>query len=58
MKTIAELKTELSKFPDTALCYAYEGEVVGVVVVTSDAARQLGVIFCGEGDEPERPTET
>lgn len=33
MKTVASLIRELGKFPPDALCYAYEGEVRGIVVV-------------------------
>ena len=32
MKTVAKMKEELSKFPDDALCYAYEGEVIGLII--------------------------
>ena len=54
MKTVKELKEELSKFNDDDLCYAYEGEVCGIIVNRND---KQGVIFCGEDDRKEKKTE-
>ena len=45
MKTVKELKTELNKFKDSDLCYAYEGEVTGIII---NRGRQQGVIYCSE----------
>lgn len=52
MRTVKSLIEELSRFPDDALCHAYEGEVIGVVV--RHGGRE-GVIHCSEreGAEPE-----
>lgn len=55
MKTVKELIEELRKFPEDAQCYAYEGEVTGVVVKVSEV--DLGVIHCGHGSEKEPETE-
>jgi hypothetical protein len=59
MKTVKQLREELAKFPDNALCYAYEGEVCGVIVThpTRRYAGQ-GVIYCGEGTDPRNESET
>lgn len=57
MKTIKELKEELSKFNDDDLCYAYEGEVCGIIVTRNDNAFNQGIIFCGEGNHKEKETE-
>lgn len=47
---VQQLRDELSRFPPDATVYAYEGEVVGVVVIDPrrTAGRQLGVIECPE----------
>ncbi len=50
MKTVLELKKELDKFEDTDLCYAYEGEVIGIIVNRNNNNYQ-GVIYCGEGTD-------
>lgn len=60
MRTVKELREELAKFRDDAVCHAYEGEVIGIVVSPPGAVngpRDQGVIHCGEGDEEERETE-
>jgi len=52
MRTVKQLKEELDKFPDDALCYAYEGlselcapiqEPTGIVIVKND---KQGIIHC------------
>ena len=48
MITVKELKEELDKFPDDALCYAYEGEVTGLVINYDNQQR---IIPCAEWDE-------
>lgn len=63
MKTVKQMKEELDKFPDDAQCYAYEGEVIGLVVIKPDASlfQKYGVIYCSEGDDDyddRHPTET
>jgi len=64
-KRVSDLIAELSKFPMDAQCYAYEGEVTGVVVVSADyqvqasvTYRTLGVIHCAESREPEDEPQT
>ncbi len=42
MKTVKELKKELEKFEDDDLCYAYEGELIGIIV---NRGEKQGVIF-------------
>lgn len=38
MKTVKQLIEELKQFPLDAKCYAYEGEVTGLVIVTDPTA--------------------
>jgi hypothetical protein len=42
---------ELVKFPEEAICHAYEGEITGIVI---QQGTRHGVIHCGEraGEEP------
>jgi len=57
MITIKKLKEELEKFPEDALCYAYEGEVTGLIIErASEPLMDNGVIYCSEGDGPEKET--
>lgn len=52
MITIAKLIEELQKYPQDALAYAYEGEFVGIVIVSGDRLRKrLGEIPASESDE-------
>jgi len=53
MKTVKQLIDDLSKFPEDAKCYAYEGEVIGIIVTDGE---QDGVIYCSESEDHE-PTE-
>ena len=50
MITVAEMIQALQKFPPNALCYAYEGEITGVVVVNGDGD-ELGYVSAPEGDQ-------
>lgn len=57
MRTVASLKDELAKFPDDALCYAYEGEVRGIVIMEKYRGEEeqldryeQGFIACSESD--------
>lgn len=50
MRTIKSLISELQKFPEDALCYAYEGEVTGVIIGDGGS---LGYIECCELDNVE-----
>jgi hypothetical protein len=54
MRTVRSLIEELARFPDDSLCYAYEGEISGIVV--RHGVRQ-GVIHCGEREGAEPETE-
>lgn len=59
MKTVKQLKNELDKFPDDALCHAYEGlwelnEPTGVVI-SKDG--QQGIIHCSERGDDKHSTE-
>ena len=58
MRSVAWLKKELEKFPDDAMCFAYEGEVTGIIIEPSDERmRRQGVIYCSERDDEEKETE-
>jgi hypothetical protein len=52
MRTVKSLIEELTRFPDEALCHAYEGEITGIVVRYGSGE---GVIHCSarEGAEPQ-----
>ena len=54
MRTVKSLIEELARFPDEALCHAYEGEVIGIVVRHGG---HEGVIHCGEREGAEPETE-
>lgn len=54
MRTVRSLIEELARFPDDALCHAYEGEISGIVI--RHRGRE-GVIHCGEGRDEEPDTE-
>lgn len=59
MKTVKQLKIELDKFPDDALCYAYEGEVRGIIILKGANLHALhGVIHCEESTDPADEPET
>jgi hypothetical protein len=59
MITIKKLKEELEKFNDDDLCFAYEGEVIGLVIENKkDRLGKQGVIYCSEGDDEGKETET
>jgi len=53
VKTVAEIKKDLDMFDDSDLCFAYEGEVIGLVINRNG---KQGVIHCSESDDNE-PTE-
>ncbi len=57
MITVKKLIEELKKYPPDALAYAYEGEFVGIVIVSLDKdgkrLKQLGEIPASERDELE-----
>jgi len=50
----SELIKELKKFPPNSYAYAYEGEIVGIVLVSSQDTgspknKEFGYIRCSEG---------
>jgi hypothetical protein len=45
---IITLIEELQKYPADSLVYAYEGEITGVVIISSDG-KQLGAIETDSG---------
>ncbi len=56
MITVGYLKKRLAEIPDNALVYAYEGEVVGIIIVgglgEDRAARKVfAVIHANESEE-------
>ncbi|TNE87191.1 MAG: hypothetical protein EP324_08115 [Gammaproteobacteria bacterium] len=58
MRTIAWLRQELEKFPDDAVCFAYEGEVIGLIVERAGQRLQSqGVIYCSESDDDGKETK-
>ena len=52
MITVKKLKQELEKFKDTDLCFAYEGEICGLIIERKDENGKLignqGHIICSE----------
>jgi len=44
MKTIGEVIEELTKFSKDDLCYAYEGEMHGIVIVDRGTKEQIGTV--------------
>lgn len=58
MRTVAWLRKELEKFPDEAVCFAYEGEVTGLVIeMPGKRTQNQGVIYCSEYDDEGKETE-
>jgi hypothetical protein len=54
MRTVKSLIVELQKFPDDAVCYAYEGEVTGIIIERQGhRLEKQGFISCSETDELE-----
>jgi hypothetical protein len=53
--TVKQLKAELEKFRDDAICYAYEGEVRGVVICPPGGWGGPGVIYMEDETKPEEP---
>ena len=45
MKTVKKMIEELKKFPEDAVCYAYEGEANGLTIISKDSNKH-GFIFC------------
>lgn len=46
--TVKSMIEQLSKYPEDALCYAYEGEIIGVVIADKEDKKELGYIIAGE----------
>ena len=54
MITIKKLKEELNKFPEDSVCFAYEGEITGLVIENLwDCFGSQGVIYCSENTDDE-----
>lgn len=53
MRTVKSLIEELARFPDEALCHAYEGEIIGIVVRLDG---REGVIHCSEREDAQQET--
>ena len=59
MRTVKWLREELAKFPDDAVCFAYEGEVTGIVIEKHGHRLEAqGVIHCSESNDEGKKTET
>ena len=56
MRTVKELKVELARFKDSDTCFAYEGEVTGIIVEREGYTGQ-GVIYCSERDDTGKHTD-
>ena len=56
MRTVKELKEELARFDDSDTCFAYEGEVTGIIVEREGHGQ--GVIYCSERDDTGKHTDT
>lgn len=58
MITVKKLKEELNKFSDDDLCYAYEGEVIGLIIErVSERLKNQGVVYCSEGNDEGKKTQ-
>jgi hypothetical protein len=62
MRSVKSMIDELQKFPEDAMCYAYEGEVTGLVIIkpNSGSLKQdanLGVIWATESKEEDAKVE-
>lgn len=58
MITIKKLKEELNKFDDDCVCFAYEGEVTGLIIEKAgESLKSQGVIYCSEGDDTGKETQ-
>jgi hypothetical protein len=56
MRTVKWLRDELAKFPDDAVCWAYEAESSGIVISRTKEDMETGFIYCSE-DGPNHETE-
>jgi hypothetical protein len=55
--TVKRLREELLKFADDCVCYAYEGEVRGIIISPPGGWGGPGVIHCGEEEAEETRTD-
>ena len=53
MITVKELREALSLFRDDAVCYPYEGEVIGLIVCPPGGWGGPGVIHFSESDDDQ-----
>jgi hypothetical protein len=51
--TVKQLREALAQFRDDAVCYAYEGEVTGIIISPPGGWGGPGVIHCSEGFDNE-----
>lgn len=49
-KTVGEIIKELQEYPEDAECYAYEGEVIGLIITVD---KNQYVVECREVYEPK-----
>jgi len=56
MVRIKELIEKLKTFDENLMCYAYEGEVIGLIIVNENR-EQKGYIMCSEGFYDESDVE-
>lgn len=52
MIPVKRLVQELEKLPEDALAYAYEGEIIGIVIATPDG-KELGYIPTSESEQKD-----
>lgn len=57
MITAQKLIEEIKKFPETSFCYAYEGEVTGIIVVDKNG-KELGYIITSESHSDDFQSKT
>ena len=53
MMRIKKLIERLKEFPEDAYAYAYEGEIVGIVIRSANNEKQLGWILANEFKKEE-----
>ena len=60
MITVKEMIRQLSKFPEDAWCYVYEGETTAVIVAKSRESpysTKLGEVYASESKADEKEGE-
>jgi hypothetical protein len=46
MITIKKLKEKLALFNENLSCYAYEGEITGLIIIDEESKIEKGTIYC------------